>query len=130
MQIYWTPPNPLGDTTGYRIYYSGGSSGNVSISGGSIDNHTVTGLQNGARYTISIVGISDHLPSGRINRNNIPLSEIFQPACANTCDRLLTTFCALNTNSSRHANCNGELNNSHHHLPLLECSQWLSGGQL
>ena len=61
--VSWTPPTPLGDTTGYRIYYSGGSSGSVNVSGGSTDNHPLTGLQNEASYTISIVAVSDHLPS-------------------------------------------------------------------
>ena len=63
IRVSWTPPTPLGDTTGYRIYYSGGSSGSANVSGGSTDNHLLTGLQNGASYTISIVGTSDHLPS-------------------------------------------------------------------
>ena len=48
----------LGDTAGYRIYYSGGRSGSVEVSGGSTDNHLLTGLQNRASYTISIVGTS------------------------------------------------------------------------
>ena len=51
IRVSWTPPTPLGDTTGYRIYYSGGSSGSVDVSGGSTDNHLLTGLQNGANYT-------------------------------------------------------------------------------
>ena len=89
IQVSWTPPTPLGDTTGYRIYYSGGSSGSsgsgsgsgsgsdsgsgggssssVDVSGGSTDNHLLTDLQNGASYTISIVGTSEHLPSYRLN---------------------------------------------------------------
>ena len=65
--ISWTPPIPLGDTTGYRIYYSGGSNGSVDISGGSTDNHQVTGLQNGAIYQISIVGTSEHLFSDHVD---------------------------------------------------------------
>ena len=79
IRVSWTPPTPLGDTTGYRIYYSGGSSGSVDVSGGSTDNHTLTGLQNGASYTISIVGTSEHLPSIRVNyQNSILLSELLQ----------------------------------------------------
>ena len=46
------------DTNGYRIYYSNGNSGSVDVSGGAADNHLVTCLQNGATYTISIVGTS------------------------------------------------------------------------
>ena len=59
----WSPPNPLGDTTGYRISYSGGSSGSVDVSGGSTSTRTLTDLENGANYTISIVGTSLRLPS-------------------------------------------------------------------
>ena len=63
VRVSWSPPTPLGDTTGYRISYSGGSSGSVDVSDGSTSTHTLTGLENGASYTISTVGTSQHLPS-------------------------------------------------------------------
>ena len=63
VRVSWSPPIPLGDTTGYRISYSGGSSGSVGVSGGSTDNYLLTGLQNGVSYTISIAGISQHIAS-------------------------------------------------------------------
>ena len=63
VRVSWSPPSPLGDTTGYRISYSGGSSGSVDVSDGSTNTRTLTGLENGASYTISIVGTSLHLPS-------------------------------------------------------------------
>ena len=63
VRVSWSPPSPLWDTTGYRISYSGGSSGSVDVSDGSTSIHTLTGLENGASYTISIVGASLHLPS-------------------------------------------------------------------
>ena len=66
IRVSWSPPTPLGDTTGYRIYYSGGSSGSVNVSDGSTDNYLLTGLQNGESYTISIVATSQHLPSESI----------------------------------------------------------------
>ena len=50
----------MGDTTGYRIYYSGGSSGSVNVSDGSTNNSLLTGLQNGNSYNVSIVAISQH----------------------------------------------------------------------
>ena len=56
----------MGDTTGYRIYYSGGSSGSTSepVSGGSTNNYLLDNLLNGVVYTITmIVGTSEHLPS-------------------------------------------------------------------
>ena len=79
IRVSWTPPTPLGDTTGYQIYYSGGSSGSVDVSGGSTNNHTLTGLQNGDSYTISIVGTSEYLPSDHVDYpNSITLSELLQ----------------------------------------------------
>ena len=77
IRVSWTPPTPLGDTIGYRIYYSGGSSGSVDVSGGSTDNHLLTGLQNEPSYNISIVGTSEHLPSDSVD-HIITLSELFQ----------------------------------------------------
>ena len=66
IRVSWSPPTPLGDTTGYRIYYSDSdidSSDSVDVSGGSTDNYLLTGLQNGDTYTISILATSQHLPS-------------------------------------------------------------------
>ena len=67
IRVSWSPPTPLGDTTGYRISYSGGSSGSVHVSDGSTSTHTLTGLENGASYNISIVGASQHLPSDMVD---------------------------------------------------------------
>ena len=79
IRVPWTPPTPLGDTTGYRIYYSGGSSGSVDVSGGSADNYLLTVLQNGASYTISIVGTSQHLFSDHVEYpNKTSMSELLQ----------------------------------------------------
>ena len=81
IRVSWSPPRPVGDTTGYRIYFSGGSSGSVDVSGTFSDNHLLTGLQNGANYTILIVGTSHHLPSERVvYAHSIPLSELPQTA--------------------------------------------------
>ena len=75
IRVSWSPPTPLGDTTGYRIYYSGGSSGSEDVSDGSTDNHLLIGLQNGYIYTISIVATSQHLPSESIKVMNIRLGK-------------------------------------------------------
>ena len=66
IRVSWTPPTPPGDTAGYRIHYNGGSSGSVDVSGGSTDNYLLTGLQNGASYTMSIVGTSRHFFSEEV----------------------------------------------------------------
>ena len=63
VRVSWSPPTPLGDTTGYRISYNSGSSGSEDVSDVSTDNYLLPGLENGASYTISIVGTSLHLPS-------------------------------------------------------------------
>ena len=65
IRVTWTPPSPLGDTTGYRISFTGGgTSGSVNVSGRNSMSHTLaTGLTNGVTYTISIVATSNFLPS-------------------------------------------------------------------
>ena len=63
IRVTWTPPSPLGDTTGYRISIGGGSSDSVDVSGGDINTFLVTGLVEEATYSVSIVGTSQHLPS-------------------------------------------------------------------
>ena len=74
IRVSWSPPTPLGDTTGYRIYYSGHISGSVDVSGSSTDNYTLAGLQNGDSYTISIVATSQHFPvTGENTVHNLTL---------------------------------------------------------
>ena len=75
IRVSWSPPTPLGDTTGYRIYYSGVSNGSVDVSDGSIDNYLLTGLQNGESYTISIVATLQHLLSESVEVIVIGLSK-------------------------------------------------------
>ena len=60
--VFWSPSS---DATGYRIDYdsNGGDSGSVTVSGGSTDEYTLTGLQNGDTYNITIVAISDQFSS-------------------------------------------------------------------
>ena len=63
VRVTWTPPSPLGDTTGYTISYTnGGGSSDVDIDGGSTSTHTLTDLTNGGTYTISIVTIAPNRP--------------------------------------------------------------------
>ena len=59
IDVSWTPPTPLGDTTGYIIYYTNDdNTDSVVIDGGSTDEYTLSDLQNGDTYTISIVASS------------------------------------------------------------------------
>ena len=79
IRVSWTPPSPLGDTSGYRIYYTraGGSSDSVDIDGGNTNSHTLTDLTNGETYTISIVGRSSSsstvLPSPPVSAGDVAL---------------------------------------------------------
>ena len=54
--VTWTPPSPLGDTTGYRISYTGGGiSHSVIVSGANTSSYILTELSNGHVYSISVV---------------------------------------------------------------------------
>ena len=77
IRVTWTPPSPLGDTTGYRISYTGGggSSDNVDVDGGNTNSHTLMGLTNGETYTISIVGTSSVLSSVPVEAGTVTLSK-------------------------------------------------------
>ena len=76
IRVSWSPPTPLGDTAGYRIYYSGGSSGSVNVSDGSTDNYTLTNLVMETSYNISIVATSQHFFSDA-STQDVTLSEIY-----------------------------------------------------
>ena len=77
IRVSWTPPTPLGNTTGYIIYYSGDSSGRVNVTDGDTDSQLLTDLQNGDSYNISIVGKSAHFFSERVfYPSSLPLSEL------------------------------------------------------
>ena len=62
IRVNWTPPDPA--PSGYLIYYSAtGDGGIVSVSSGSDNQVVITGRQAGRVYTISMVALSEHLPS-------------------------------------------------------------------
>ena len=62
--MLWTPPDPLGDTSGYIItYVDTGLSDErryVNLDGGYLDNNLLNGLNNGGSYNISIRGKSQN----------------------------------------------------------------------
>ena len=63
-RVFWTPPATV---TGYQVYWSGdggADSGNMSLSAGTWDTAvTITDLTPGLTYNITILALSDHLPS-------------------------------------------------------------------
>ena len=78
IRVSWSPPTPLGNTTGYRIYYSDGdSSDSVNISGSFRDNYLLTDLVMDATSIISIVALSEHLHSDIVYQEaNLKLGEV------------------------------------------------------
>ena len=86
IRVTWTPPSPLGNTTGYRISYTGGggSSDSVVVDGGNNNSHNLTGLTNGETYTISVMGTassSSVLPSAPVEAGAVGLCKSRSDAC-------------------------------------------------
>ena len=80
IRVSWTPPSPLGDTSGYRIYYTraGGSSDSVDVDGGNTNRRTLMGLTNGETYAISVAGRSSSssiLPSPPVTAEDVTLGK-------------------------------------------------------
>ena len=61
--VSWESPG--GDVSGYMIYYQteGGPVISDKVSGGERETHSLDGLQRGVTYCISILALSQHLPS-------------------------------------------------------------------
>ena len=81
IRVTWTPPSPLGDTTGYRISYTGGGGSNssVDVDDDNTDSHTLMGLTNGETYTISVVGTaSPGIPSTPVEAGTVTLCKAKQ----------------------------------------------------
>ena len=57
--------SPGGDVSGYMIYYQteGGPVISDKVSGGERETNSLDGLQRGVTYYISILALSQHLPS-------------------------------------------------------------------
>ena len=80
IRVTWTPPSPLGVTTGYRISYTGGggSSDSVDVDGGNTNSHTLMRLTNRETYTISIMSTSSSspgLPSAPVGARTVALCK-------------------------------------------------------
>ena len=61
--VSWKSPG--GPVTGYVIYYQseGRYNRSVNVSGGETESHSLDCLERGVTYYISIVALSNHLPS-------------------------------------------------------------------
>ena len=72
VRVSWTPPDPLGDTTGYRIYYTNGSGGAVGTEDVGDPRSTeflVQGLVSGSSYSVSLQATSQHIPSELLSQS-------------------------------------------------------------
>ena len=80
IDVSWTPPSPLGDTTDYIIYYTNDDNtdgDSVVVSSGSTDQYTLTNLQNGDTYIIFIVATSENFRSYIVPADmNVGLCEL------------------------------------------------------
>ena len=65
--VTWTASS---NATGYRVHYtSDRDRGSETVSDGSTETHTLTGLVNGETYTISVAATSEHFPSEAVAAN-------------------------------------------------------------
>ena len=77
VHVFWEVPEPIGQTTGYRIYFTSSSataSGSVLVDDPLTNNEFVYGLTNGETYTFSVAGRSIHLESEPSTAVNLPIS--------------------------------------------------------
>ena len=77
IRVTWTAPSPLGNTTGYRISYTGGggSSDSVDVDGGNTNSYTLVLLTHGETYTISIRRTSSKSSSAPVEADTVTLSK-------------------------------------------------------
>jgi hypothetical protein len=64
INVTWDPPNPPGNTTGYKVFYRQGTMiKNKTVTNASSTFTVLNDLQPGRTYNVSVAGLSDHLPS-------------------------------------------------------------------
>ena len=118
IRVTWTPSSPLPLGTGLTILVMPGDSDSVTVSGGSTDMRTLTGLQNGDTYTISIVATSD---------SGLPSESVAADMSVGLCESNLTLSPPITLTcmiySSRPTSDQCGLHNSHLHHTLWRCSQ-------
>ena len=85
IRVTWTPPSSLDGVTGYRISYTGGSSGSVTINGGNNNSHILIGLINGETYTLSVTTTSMDLLSEDADASEISLGKYRTFHVTNNC---------------------------------------------
>jgi len=75
VRVSWTAPISVATVTGYQIYYQAeGDWGSVSVDAG-VTNTTLSNLQNGLTYSITMVALSMHLPSSVVGPHTVTLGK-------------------------------------------------------
>ena len=92
--------------------------------------YTITGLEEDSSYTITVTATNAAGSAASEPVTGRTLKTGTDNSIHNGTVMTTTTILSSSSPTSWPAECHCGLNNSHHHLPLLECSQWLSGGQL
>ena len=72
VKVFWVPNKY--NTIGYTVYYTGATSGNVSVDGIESNHMVVTELINGESYSFSVVGRSGHLDGEPVAAYQNPVS--------------------------------------------------------
>ena len=73
ISVFWTPPSPMDKNVGYHIYYTGPTSGNVSVDSVELNSYVISGLVNGEFYHVSVAGKSLHFESEPVMASQNPL---------------------------------------------------------
>ena len=84
IRVSWTAPLSVASLTGYQIYYQAeGDWGSVAVDS-NMTNYTLSNLQNGLTYNITMVALSIHLPSSVVGPQTLgnPLFSFFLCDCA------------------------------------------------
>ena len=72
IRVSWTPPDSGPSVTGYRVYYrTVRDQGSVDV-GASTTEYTITSLVVNDTYIITLVALSEHLPSAIVGPEIIP----------------------------------------------------------
>ena len=74
VRVMWSPPSEGATVTGYIIHYKTGGSVGTEADPSSSTSTVISGLTNGATYTISVEATSQHL-SGESEEMTIKLRE-------------------------------------------------------
>ena len=84
IRVSWTAPLSRATVTGYQIYYRADGDWESVAVDANITNYTLSNLQNGLTYNITMVALSIHLPSSVVGPQTLgnPLFSFFLCDCA------------------------------------------------